>query len=116
MKEVIKFLMENPVQYLATIGEGGNPRVRPFKFMLEKEGKIFFNLAIVARLQLEALYPGILIEESGFCTFQDERFHSYRRNKTLERNWKLSRLSSSKRTSCAWSTNKDQQSNCSWKC
>ena len=42
MEEVIKFLMENPIQYLATVGKEGNPSVRPFKFMLEKEGKIFF--------------------------------------------------------------------------
>ena len=59
------------------------------KVFIEKEGKIFFNLAIVARLQLESLYPGIKIEDSGSCTFQDERFHSYRRNKTLERNWNI---------------------------
>ena len=42
MNEVVKFLNENPVHYLATADESGNPKVRPFQFMLEKEGKLFF--------------------------------------------------------------------------
>ncbi len=59
------------------------------KIFIEKEGKIFFNLSIAARLQLESHYLGIQIEDSGSCTFQDERFHSHRRDKTLERNWNM---------------------------
>lgn len=42
MNEVIKFLNENSVQYLATVDLDGKPRVRPFQFMLEKEGKLYF--------------------------------------------------------------------------
>lgn len=42
MSEVVKFLNENPIHYLATTDESGNPKVRPFQFMLEKEGKLFF--------------------------------------------------------------------------
>ncbi|AEF93206.1 pyridoxamine 5'-phosphate oxidase-related FMN-binding protein [Desulfotomaculum nigrificans CO-1-SRB] len=42
MNEVVNFLNENPVLYLATIGRDGKPKVRPFQFMLEKEGKLFF--------------------------------------------------------------------------
>ncbi len=42
MNEVVKFLNENPVQYLATVGLDGKPKVRPFQFMLEKEGKLYF--------------------------------------------------------------------------
>lgn len=42
MNEVVKFLEENPVQYLATTGKDGKPKNRPFQFMLEKEGKLFF--------------------------------------------------------------------------
>jgi len=38
MKEVVKFLEENPVQYLATVSEDGKPKVRPFMFNLEREG------------------------------------------------------------------------------
>lgn len=42
MNEVIKFLEENPVQYLATVGLDGKAKVRPFMFMLEKGGKLYF--------------------------------------------------------------------------
>ncbi|AST58075.1 pyridoxamine 5'-phosphate oxidase-related FMN-binding protein [Thermoanaerobacterium thermosaccharolyticum] len=42
MNEVVNFLSENPVLYLATIGRDGKPKVRPFQFMLEKDGKLFF--------------------------------------------------------------------------
>lgn len=41
MKEIIKFLTSNPIFYLATI-EGGKPRVRPFGFVMEYEGRIYF--------------------------------------------------------------------------
>ena len=51
--------------------------------------KIFFNLSIVAHAQLQSLYPGIKIEDCGLCTFEDAKFHSYRRNKTTERNWNI---------------------------
>lgn len=56
---------------------------------VERNGKIFFNLSFVARTQLEAAYPGIKIEISNACTFGDESFNSYRRNKTTERNWNI---------------------------
>ena len=36
MNEVIQFLNENPVQYFATVGLDGRPKVRPFQFMLSK--------------------------------------------------------------------------------
>lgn len=39
---MIEFLNENPVQYLATVDLDGKPRVRPFQFMLEEEGKLYF--------------------------------------------------------------------------
>ncbi|OAA93834.1 pyridoxamine 5'-phosphate oxidase family protein [Clostridium coskatii] len=42
MNEVVKFLKENPVQYFATVGLDGKPKVRPFQFMLEKEGNLYF--------------------------------------------------------------------------
>lgn len=43
MNEVVKFLSENPVQYLGTTDKEGNPKVRPFQFMIEKGGKLFFS-------------------------------------------------------------------------
>lgn len=42
MEEVIKFLSENPVQYLATVGCDGKAKCRPFMFCFEKYGKLWF--------------------------------------------------------------------------
>ena len=42
MNEVVKFLQENPVQYLATIGRDGKAKCRPFMFSDELEGKLWF--------------------------------------------------------------------------
>jgi len=42
MKEVIEYLHKSGVQYFATIGLDGKPKVRPFHFMFEEEGKLWF--------------------------------------------------------------------------
>lgn len=42
MNEVVKFLQENPVQYLATVGRDGKAKCRPFMFAGELEGKLWF--------------------------------------------------------------------------
>lgn len=42
MDEVVKFLKENPVQYLATVGRDGKAKCRPFMFCLEQDGKLWF--------------------------------------------------------------------------
>lgn len=42
MKEVVHFLQSNPVQYLGTTDKNGNPKVRPFQFMIEKDNKLYF--------------------------------------------------------------------------
>lgn len=42
MNEVVKFLSENPVQYLASAGLDGKAKCRPFMFALEQEGKLWF--------------------------------------------------------------------------
>lgn len=41
MQEVLKFLADNPTFYLAT-DEDGQPRVRPFGFVMEYEGRLAF--------------------------------------------------------------------------
>lgn len=56
---------------------------------INREGKIYFDLLAIASAQLKATYPGIIVENSGECTFANENFHSYRRNKTTERNWNV---------------------------
>ena len=42
MNEVVKFLNENPVQYLATVGRDGKAKCRPFMFAGELDGRLWF--------------------------------------------------------------------------
>ena len=42
MNEVVKFLSENPVQYLATVGRDGKAKCRPFMFAGEMDGRLWF--------------------------------------------------------------------------
>ena len=42
MQAVIDFLMQSQIQYFATVGLDGKPKVRPFQFMLEQDGKLYF--------------------------------------------------------------------------
>lgn len=42
VNEVVTFLTENPVQYLATVGRDGKAKCRPFMFAGEKDGKLWF--------------------------------------------------------------------------
>jgi uncharacterized pyridoxamine 5'-phosphate oxidase family protein len=42
MNKVVEFLNENPVQYFATVGLDGKAKVRPFQFMIEEGGKLYF--------------------------------------------------------------------------
>lgn len=42
MKKVVEFLQANPVQYLATVGRDNKAKVRPFMFLFEQDGKLWF--------------------------------------------------------------------------
>lgn len=42
MNDVVQFLQDNPVQYLATVGRDGKAKVRPFMFCFEQGGKLWF--------------------------------------------------------------------------
>lgn len=42
MNEVIEFLKENSLQYFATVGLDNKPKVRPFQFITEDNGKLYF--------------------------------------------------------------------------
>lgn len=42
MSRVTEFLQANPVQYLATVGRDNKAKVRPFMFLFEQEGKLWF--------------------------------------------------------------------------
>ncbi len=43
MEKILAFLKENPTFYFATV-EGDKPRVRPFGFFMEREGKLYFGM------------------------------------------------------------------------
>ena len=66
MNEVLRFLREHPVQFLATVGFDGKPKVRPFQFMLEEDGKLWFctgrQKAVYAELQKQ---PFLELSASG---------------------------------------------------
>ena len=42
MSEVVTFLNENPLQYLATVGRDGKAKCRPFMFAGEKDSRLWF--------------------------------------------------------------------------
>lgn len=42
MNDVVKFLTDNPVQFLATVGLDGGAKCRPFMFCFERDGKLWF--------------------------------------------------------------------------
>lgn len=42
MNEVIKFLSENPVEYLATLGLDGQAKVRPIMYYFEEMENLTF--------------------------------------------------------------------------
>lgn len=42
MKEIVEYLLKSGMQYLATIGLDGKPKVRPFQFMFEEKGTLWF--------------------------------------------------------------------------
>ncbi|MDR3560056.1 MAG: pyridoxamine 5'-phosphate oxidase family protein [Negativicutes bacterium] len=42
MNEVLQFLTDNPVFYIATV-DGNIPKVRPFGFVMVLEGKMYFG-------------------------------------------------------------------------
>jgi uncharacterized pyridoxamine 5'-phosphate oxidase family protein len=42
MNKVVDFLLNNHIHFLATVDKDGNPKVRPFRMVMEKEGKLYF--------------------------------------------------------------------------
>lgn len=58
-------------------------------FFKESEGKLYFDLQQEANRLLKEEFPHLLIGISPVCTCCDMNFHSYRRDKTKNRNWNL---------------------------
>ncbi len=42
MEKLLDFLSNNPVQHLSTVGLDGKPKCRPFQFMTQSGGKLWF--------------------------------------------------------------------------
>lgn len=51
--------------------------------------KYYFNLVDVASDQLKTEYPTIIVESSKLCTYENPNLHSFRLNKTKERNYNI---------------------------
>jgi copper oxidase (laccase) domain-containing protein len=62
------------------------PKSEHFK---QIEGKLYFDLGRETADQIKSSYPEAKTEISPISTFDDENFHSYRRNGTLQRNWNV---------------------------
>lgn len=54
-----------------------------------RAGKLFFDLQEEATKQLRSMYPDLEIKIDSHCTFCSENFHSYRKDKTTQRNWNI---------------------------
>lgn len=70
MNEVVTFLKENPVQYLATIGRDGKAKCRPFMFAGELEGKLWFctnNQKDVYKDMLESPYVQVSVSSPVYA-------------------------------------------------
>ena len=69
MNEVIAFLQENPVQYLATVGRDGKAKCRPFMFCFEQDGKLFVEFdepqRAITKGQAVVLYDGDVVVGGG---------------------------------------------------
>ena len=57
--------------------------------VFEQNNRLFFDLGQEAIKQLQSLYNDIIVEQSSKCTYQNDDLHSYRLNKTSERNWNV---------------------------
>lgn len=84
MKEIVMFLSNNPVQYLATVGLDGKPKNRPFMFCFAYQDKLWFctnNQKEVYREMQQYPYVEITVSSpeyawirlSGKAVFEDNR-------------------------------------------
>lgn len=70
MNKVVEFLQDNPVQYLATVGRDGKAKCRPFMFLFEKDGKLWFctnNTKNVYKDMQENPYIEVTVSSPAFA-------------------------------------------------
>ena len=63
------------------------PDLFPGVSISSSHGNYYADLIGFAGHKIKTLFPEIDVEDSGICTMCNEQFHSYRRNKTLKRNY-----------------------------
>ena len=84
MNEVVKFLRDNPVQYLATVGRDGKAKCRPFMFSCDKDGRpwfctncqkeVYLDLQANPQTELSVSSPAYAwLRLSGQAVFRDDR-------------------------------------------
>lgn len=59
---------------------------------ITQDNKLYFDLVLETMEQLQATFPDAEITDSGICTFENNNYNSYRRNKTTQRNWNLFKI------------------------
>lgn len=62
------------------------------EFFHKRDDKLYFDLAGKAQKDILAAYPGISLEVVEECTFEEAKYHSYRRDHTKQRNWNIFHL------------------------
>jgi len=67
MKEIVEFLHKSNIQYFATIGLDGKPKVRPFQFMFEEDGRLWFCTSNQKKIYTELMRH----EYVELCTLGD---------------------------------------------
>lgn len=55
-------------------------------------GRLHFDLALEARDKIKKVFPLCEIKLSNECTFNNKKYHSYRRDNTVKRNWNIFKL------------------------
>lgn len=73
------------------VQEGFKKEFPESSFFQNIDTKLTFNLQEYAKNEIQKYCPKQNIFVSDICTFDDIGFHSYRRDKTLARNWSIVR-------------------------
>ncbi len=55
MQTILNFLQKSPILFLATIGEDGKPKNRPFRFLTEDLGMLYFGTGASKKVYAELL-------------------------------------------------------------
>ena len=72
MNEIVKFLNENPVQYLATVGRDGKAKCRPFMFCTNSTKEVYKDMQANPDVEISVSSPTYAwIRLSGKAVFEN---------------------------------------------